>query len=267
MSAPTQQILFTATPYISAPAAAFLARTSGLDTTHTNAYIALINDLISDGIWSKLDFLYAFATQDSTTAKLNLVSSSYAATLTSTPTFTADRGYTGAFTGTKALSSNFNPSTASSPQFVQNSAHLSAWSVTDLGTQSTGIIGYSVSGNEAAILPRYDDGNGYFRTNSSNSTGGGATSSSAGFFMGNRSSSSAVQAYRNGSSVMSHTSGDTSVAVQNTTVSVCGININGITQASNHQIASASGGSSMNSTEASNYYTRLRTYMTAVGVP
>src|SRR5258706_16256620 len=78
-----------------ASAAAFLARTSGLDATHTNAYINLICGLVSDGIFSKLDALYIFATQDSTTAMLNLISTSFtASTFSGTLTFTTDRGYT-----------------------------------------------------------------------------------------------------------------------------------------------------------------------------
>jgi len=49
---------------------------------------------------------------------------------------------------------------------------------------------------------------------------------------------------------------------------VCGQNNNGSTTGyANQQIAAASIGSSLNSTEAGNFYTRLRTYMTAVGVP
>ena len=86
---------FTAGWTVSNPAADFLARTTGLDATHTNAYTALINGLVTDGIWDKLDVFHIYATQDSTTAKLNLVSSSFTATANGSPTFTADRGFTG----------------------------------------------------------------------------------------------------------------------------------------------------------------------------
>ena len=74
------------------PAAAFLARTSGLNATHTNAYTALINGLVSDAIWAKLDVLYLFATQDQTTALLNLVSASFTAVIHGAPPFAADNG-------------------------------------------------------------------------------------------------------------------------------------------------------------------------------
>jgi hypothetical protein len=71
---------------------AFLARTTGLDATHTNAYKALINGLVADGVFAKLDALYICAAQDLATARLNLVSSSFALVDTSAaPNFTADR--------------------------------------------------------------------------------------------------------------------------------------------------------------------------------
>jgi hypothetical protein len=50
---------------------AFLARTSGLDTTHKTAYDTLICGLVTDALWSSLDALYIFATADATTAGLN----------------------------------------------------------------------------------------------------------------------------------------------------------------------------------------------------
>src|SRR4051812_42354 len=56
----------------------FLARTSGLNGTHTNAYNALICGMVADGTWcgSLFDAIYIFATQDSTTALLNLCAAS-----------------------------------------------------------------------------------------------------------------------------------------------------------------------------------------------
>jgi hypothetical protein len=127
-------------------ATAFLARTSGLDGTHTTAYTNLICGLVTDGLitgtmagsgsgatacGSKFDAIYILATQDATTAKLNLCSTTFSpATLTGSPTFTADRGYQSA-AGTDRISTGFNASTASSPNFVQDSAHLSIWNNTN----------------------------------------------------------------------------------------------------------------------------------------
>lgn len=90
---------------------AFLARTSGLSGTETNAYRALINGLVSDGTFSLLDILYIFATNTTTTANLNLISTSFGITSAAAPSFSADHGYTGNGT-TQYLDTNFNPATS-----------------------------------------------------------------------------------------------------------------------------------------------------------
>src|SRR5438105_2736087 len=62
----------------SAAATNLLARTTGLDAAHIAAYKALLNGLTADGIFNSdgtsnfLDALYIWATQDQTTADLNL---------------------------------------------------------------------------------------------------------------------------------------------------------------------------------------------------
>lgn len=82
----------------------FLARTSGLNGTETGAYQGLICGLVTDGVitgnlgttgcGSKLDGLYVFATNTTTTALLNLCGTAYGLTSNGTLTFTADQGYT-----------------------------------------------------------------------------------------------------------------------------------------------------------------------------
>src|SRR6266436_1867234 len=73
----------------------FLARTSGLDATHITAYTDLLNGLDTDGLTSKLDVLHVYATQDSATALLNLVSTNFNGTAHGSPAFTADHGFRG----------------------------------------------------------------------------------------------------------------------------------------------------------------------------
>lgn len=248
-------------------AAAFLARTSGLDTTHTNAYIDFINGLDTDGLFSKFDFLHIYATQNSTTALLNLVSTNFNGTSNGSPTFTADRGFTGTdASATKYIDTGFNPTTASSPQFVQNSAHLSAWNLT-ASNNANPIIGSVGSGgnNQNNIYPQYTDNITYCRINGSNHGGTFNAISPTGHYIGNRSSSSAMQSYRNGSALTPQT--NTSQAPLNGNFYTIASNNNGTPSGCGLQMAAASGGSSLNSTEAGNFYSRLRTYMTAVGVP
>jgi hypothetical protein len=124
---------------------AFLARVTAasltIDLTHTNMYRNLINGLVSDGLISgatpKLDALYFFATNTVTgsntaLALMSLASSSFAATVSGIPTFTADQGYASTDNASnKALNSNFNPSTAGG-HYTQNSAHISVWANNNL---------------------------------------------------------------------------------------------------------------------------------------
>ncbi len=257
----------TGTP-AGAEASAFLARTSGLNGAHNLAYIALINGLVSDGVWSKLDFLHIYATQDSTTALLNLVSSSYPGTTHGSPTFAADLGYTGATGSTVYIDTGFNPTSASSPKFVQNSAHISAWVVTNIQSTTGPAGAYNNAVNaHTYILPYYTDNKAYFRTNCTASAGGDgfAHTDSRGHFLANRSSSTAIQGYLGGSSVVSNASSASTLL--NNNIYTVGTNSGGTPGGTGLQVAMASAGSSMSSTDATNFYNRLRTYMTAVGVP
>jgi hypothetical protein len=243
-------------------AADFLARTSGLDGTHTTAYTDLINGLVSDGIWPKLDILHIYATQDTTTAKLNLVSSSYSATiLGSGITFTADRGYDNSST-LGWLSTGFNPATASSPQYALNSAHESLWNLTNINNS----VHSAGSGGPpyCVVSPRLSN-----LTITAINDGSGlsvASSDGRGHFIGTRTSSVATAAYKNGSSIVS-SGALSSTSIPNANLIVLGFTSSGTPVGANAQGAMYSVGSGLSSGEATLFYNRLRTYMTVVGVP
>jgi antitoxin component of RelBE/YafQ-DinJ toxin-antitoxin module len=254
----------------SAEVAQFLTRTSGLDATHTNAYTALINGLVADGIWAKLDVLHVYATQNQTTALLNLVSTSYnglalGATL---PTFTADRGFLGgvdaAFSG--YIDPVFNPATAVSPKHVRDSAHISAWSLTNLNSIIEVAGAVIASTWLTGILTRFTDNSAYFYVNTTLNTGA-AVANSIGHYIANRSSSSSVEGYKNGASLVINAS-NPSIAPANLAMFACAYNLSGTgVKTSGNQLAMMSIGASLNTTDATNFYNRLRTYMTTVGVP
>lgn len=72
----------------------YLSRVSIANPTTYSALIAMIDGLVADAVWDKLDVLNVV--QDTQAASLtNLISSSYAGVLTgaTTPTFTANRGF------------------------------------------------------------------------------------------------------------------------------------------------------------------------------
>ena len=245
--------------------------TSGLDAAHQTAVTILICGLVTDGVWSKFDVFRIYATQDNVTARFNLVSSSFTADLNGSPTFTADRGFTGVDASSSVyINSNYAPST-NGVQFTQNSAHISAWNITNAASgASGGVITGADSGStrQVNILPKYSDGNAYFRINSDSASAGQSVTNSnaSGHYIANRSASNATQGYRNGSSIVSNSVASTAP----TSVNVFDLatnSSNSPTFGAGYQMSASSLGASLSSTDVTNYYNRLRTYMTAVGVP
>lgn len=266
MPAPLQQaMLMTSTGAgISPPAAAFLVRTSGLNIAHTDAYTTLINGLVIDNIWPQLDSLQIYATQDSTTALLNLVSTSFTHVIHGSPIFTVDRGFTGiAASSTDYIDTIFAPR-ASTGNYSLNSGHISAWSVADIGTVANSIMGaVQVGPNESDIYPRFTDGKAYFRLNGAGVTGI-TNASGAGHYLSNRQSSTSVEGYKNGSQIVS-----TLGLTNSPTVALFTLGINNSTTpiGSAYPCAASSIGGGLSPADIANFYIRLRTYMTAVGVP
>lgn len=239
--------------------------TSGLDAAHTTAYTNLICGLVTDGVWTKLDMLHIYATQDSVTALLNLVSTSFNGTTNGSPTFTADRGFTGAAGTTVWIETGFVPSTGVHA-FTQNSAHISAWSLTN-SNSATAIIGIfdSINSNSTDIYPRYSDNLAYGRINSGN-IAGVAVADSIGHYISNRSNSTTVISYKNGSSILTNSSAASAV-LSNRSMFTIALNSNGTTAGSPRQVTMATIGAGLTGTDALNSYNRYRTYMTAVGIP
>lgn len=211
----------------------------------------LVDDLIiglkTDGIWAKFDRLWIFAAENSQSALIDLVALS-TATPASSPTFTTDRGYT--CNGTAIVNTGFIPNTHG-VQYTLNTAHVSAWSLTS-GTSGQ----FTVNSGQTNMFLRYADGNWYVRINN-NSGGAAANSDGSGFFLGVRtagSGSGAIMGYRNGVNIVNTTDG--TVALDGAQLSVM-----------DRDISAVSVGGTMNATDSTNYYNRMRTYMTAVGVP
>jgi hypothetical protein len=251
-------------------ATAFLARTSGLDTTHTNAYTALINGLVADGIWSKLDVLHIYATQDSTTALLNLVSTSFNGIANGSPTFTVNRGFNGVdVSSTVWIDTQFNTSSIAGRQYTLNSAHLALWNVTTTASPNN-MFGATDNVNYTNVLcPKASaDSKIYVRIHSGFYDPVPLATDASGFFVGSRTTINNVNGYRNASSVYS-TTGQTATAsaLINFNYYTLAMNNAGTAAGCASQMAMASIGGGLTPTDVTNFYNRLRTYMTAVGVP
>ncbi len=267
MPAPIQQaMLMLGSGALSCSSAtAFLARTSGLDTTHRNAYSNLLCGLDLDGVLSKLDALYIFATQDSATALLNLVSTNYTCVSNGPPTFVADRGFTGVSGSSSVyLDTQFNPITATTPNYVLGSAHISAWSNTSAqGANDVSMGLVNGGGNEVFIIPRTTSNIGRFAVNCGESDV--SNTDGSGYYIAVQPDGISTVVYRNGVQIISAAS--TGSFSLNMSMPILAIRDSGtgIQSGSGRQHSAASIGASLSSTDAGNLNSRVHTYMTAVG--
>jgi len=135
--------------FVNAEAQALVARFSTPPTELRKSKIdTLIGALKTAGVWAKLDVLYVRAAADSQAARLNWVAAQYDATAVSSPAFLADRGYTPDGVASY-LDSGFNPTTAVSPKFLLNDAHMGAWHLTDLA--NAGGISFDLGSTNSRI--------------------------------------------------------------------------------------------------------------------
>jgi hypothetical protein len=220
----------------------------------------LVNNLKTDGVWSKLDRLWLFAAENSSSALIDIKAATSAAVFNS-PTFTPDRGYDKASNTSAYIDTNFNPSTVGNTNFAQDSACVFAWSNTS-GADGGPLVSGSGS-TSTRLFPQYTDNLAYYNVNNSGVDG---TQSGLGDGIGlwavNRTNATDTQLYRNGSSVASMTTATSGAVVSQ--------NLWALREGSlysSRQICCLGAGASLNSTEQLALYNRLRTYMTAVGVP
>jgi len=230
-----------------------------VNDTRIAAVNTLIGGLKTDGVWTKLDRLWLFAADSQASALVDLVARSKA-TAVSSPTFTVDRGFTG--NGTSSyIDSNFNPTTASSPQFLQNSANMFAWSNTS-GQDAGGLCG-TLANTDIRIFPRYTDDVAYWSCNDAAGTGLASATGATGLYLANRTASNAETLDLNGSQIDSKSASSTAPASGDFTV----LRGSGGSSLSTRQACCFGFGGSLLSGDRTSLYSRLRTYMTAVGVP
>jgi len=107
----------------------------------------------------------------------------------------------------------------------------------------------------------------YARIADNVSNAGVAISNPVGHLLGNRSAatgSNAIQQYQNAAPFTAITSDSAAIPSANFTILKIAPNLNAD---QSHQLAMVSVGSSLSSSQVTAFYNRLRTYMTAVGVP
>ena len=254
MNSALRTVLFT-TPYVRQARDLFDRFATPPATDRRVLINSLVKSLVQAGIWDKLDAFYMLAAADAQSALLNWVSTSYSLTAVSSPTFAADRGYTS--NGTSSyLDTGFNPTTAVSPKYLLDSAHLGSWLRNDL----TNLNYFDIGNNGARFNARSSSANA-LRGFLNDATNGnfGANATSIGHFVLNRSAAGARQGYQNGSALGSDTQAST--ALSNSSILILQVG----SQFSLRQSAAAHFGASLSAAEDLALYNALNTYLLAVG--
>lgn len=240
----------------------FIARTSGLSNADQDAYCVLINGLDTDGIFSKGDVLQVYAAADATTASLNLLSTSFTASLSGSPTLTAYAGYSKSGSTSK-VNTGYNAST-NGTHFTQNENAAFVYTLDSWGsgTDSGSVAGYSTNTSLAFFMyPHFTDNNIYIAPQkaSAQSTSYTANTHFIGYTTSN--GSNATNFYLNGTQASKLYLG--ADALVNDTFNILGDNAAGY-RVYNGTVAAFWAGGVLTPTEASNLYSRLATYMTTV---
>ena len=240
----------------------FLARTSGLDTTHKTRYDTLICGLVTDAVFSKLDVLYIFATDTTTNALLNLKSSSFNGTVVGALTFNADTGYTG--TGaTNYIDTGFNP-TAAAGSFTQNSGSIGTYTRTSRTTQNnTESLGTQTGAGFSFFAPLAFTANLTYAVNSGTPSSF-ANLNSQGQWITSRTGASAIAIQKNGAAFASDTAA--SVSIDNSNFYVFATNTGSPASFTTDQQSAIIIGGGLTGTEMTNLAGRINTYMTAYGI-
>ncbi len=217
--------------------------------TRKAAYAAIIDGLVANGVWAKLDVLYILAADTQANAMLNLLNSSYTcSTVAGTGlVFTANEGFYGPADNSGYVLSPYNFA-VNGVTFTQNSAHLSVWissGANQDGQSNVALLNVATSGTN--LYARYLDFHAYARINDATEMGGFSVASSVGFTAGVRSGPTARQVYKNGLSI--GTGVQASQSPTNDQLAMA--------RSSNETVSLVSVGGALSPTDVSNFYAVL----------
>jgi hypothetical protein len=242
-------------------AALFAAMSPTPDEARQALYIALISGLKLDNVWPWLDALYIRAAHAEQAALLNVRQRLYDSSAQNAPTFTTDRGFT--FSGTAHIATGFNPVTASSPQFSQNSGTVYAYvnaMTSNINSTAVAIGVNTTSGTLTFIRPLNTSGldgrvnggiNSVFTTLATRL--GGSMLSRTGAF--------AVDGYRNGAAVGATS---TAPALPMQSLELMEGRLGAVYNAID-RVAATAYGAGLDATQSAALHTRITTFLTAIG--
>lgn len=229
-----------------------------VSATRQSLVADLISGLMRDGVWSKLDRLWLFANENQQAALTDIVANALATNVNST-TFTTDRGFTG--NGSSMyINSQYDPTGAGN--YSQNSANMFAWNNT-AGMDGGALCGMADVAAHIRLLPAFTNGLGsIWNINDIRNVQSPAWDGRTGLYNMTRTDASNASLYVSGASIDSYSFA--SAANASTYILQClheGGNF------STRQACCFGFGGGFTALNAYNLNLRLRTYMTAVGVP
>jgi hypothetical protein len=254
---------------------AFLARTSGLSGTETQAYKDLINGLVSDShsdggsIFSHLDGLWIATTKDKTTFNLNLISTSYGLSEAgSTFTFVAD-DYVSPDDIFAYMATGLTPSSFGG-NFSLNSASLFLYQFNARGTAAASCAIAAEDGSASSLIQLNvtfgSPPNAFYDVNMANFPAY-ADAATQGFWLTTRTASSgagAMNFYKNGNTTPVATNTGTSVSLPTNALRLMN-GQNGGRGASGDRFGAFGIGSRMSATDQQKISNRINAYMTVFG--
>ncbi len=247
-------------PPLAAIDSAASAYSAAMTTPLTSGRLALVSTLVSGlktaGIWSKLDWLLLLANETSQGSRVNLRNPAKVATAVNSPTFTADRGWTG--NGSSAHLDCGEAANLAPNVYSLNSAHAGTICTAQNTTGGSPSLG-GVSDARLHLNMLGDGGTEVFSINDATTSNSRASSSKLGHRIAARGASATKRAYFNGALVA--TVSVTSAAQPAGNLCV----LRRSTIYSPDRIGVFHSGSNLTDSEVSTLYTLLTAYLDAIG--
>jgi hypothetical protein len=250
----------------------FLARITAPSGARKTAYATLIDGLVADGIWTKLDALWIIAAAAAATAHTNLKQTSFTLSAVGGVSFAVDLGYTPVTATSDYLNTNYTPTTASG-NMALNSGSMGVYILTNdtAGDNASCEMGCVLVGDQLVIQTGLFSSTWFaFGCNDAGGNAAVGPGTSRGMWAISRTAASgagAKTAYRNGSSITS--AGTTSTSMVALPVFIGSNNNNGTTgqgPPNPHQYAAAFLGGGLTGAEVTTLSSRINAYMTTLGI-
>lgn len=242
-----------------AEATALFARmTIQPDATRKGQINTLVLAMKTGGIWAKLDAFYVMAAHDAQAARQNWIADLFNLTAVSSPSFTADRGFTGNGT-TSYLSTSYDPALVGG-HLKTNDHDFGIWllardilSAVDIGNA---LLSINPRGLPDGVIGARSSSATSISAVTTGSTGVGLTSV-------RRTASDQFGIYRNGALFENITGAST--ALTSSELFLLGRNNGGLVSPSTGQIAVAYGGAAFTDAELTSFHSAIQTYLQQVG--